>query len=202
MSHLPNHPNQFVFLTEMTGKMPSVSKMGPMAEENIADLLKDKINLNLLKNICSGNGLDVNLSYLSRHLKRHRNSIRERVRKLLKNGIIDRPIFPFFGLFMEYPLLVSAYADLPDNERVHEWLRNDRNVFATFRVREGEYNTMLFEFHKSVWHYLNRKGIFLTIRGSVSNWAFGFLNILILMLTSYFYMFMRHIGANEIAITR
>jgi len=186
----------------MTGKMPSVSKMGPMAEENIADLLKDKINLNLLKNICSGNGLDVNLSYLSRHLKRHRNSIRERVRKLLKNGIIDRPIFPFFGLFMEYPLLVSAYADLPDNERVHEWLKNDRNVFAAFRVREGEYNTMLFEFHKSVWHYLNRKGIFLTIRGSVSNWAFGFLNILILMLTSYFYMFMRHIGANEIAITR
>jgi len=133
--------------------VPTVSKMGPMVDEKVADLLNDQINLNLLKNICSGKGLDVNLSYLSRHLRRHRNSIRERVRGLLSHRIIDRPIFPFFGLFIEYPLLVSAYADLPDNERVHEWLKNDRNVFAAFRVREGEYNTMLFEFHKSVWHY-------------------------------------------------
>jgi len=137
----------------MIGEVPSMSKMGPKADDKIADLLKDQINLNLLRNICSGKGLDVNLSYLSRHLRRHRNSIRERVRNLLQHKIIDRPIFPFFGLFKEYPLLVAAYADLPDNERVHKWLRNDRNVFAAFRVREGEYNTMLFEFHQSVWSY-------------------------------------------------
>ncbi|MGQ9514905.1 MAG: hypothetical protein ACUVTL_07660 [Thermoproteota archaeon] len=130
-----------------------ISKITASSQDIIADLLKDKLNLLLLKNICSGNGLDVNLSYLSRHLRRHRNSIRERVRELLKNRIIDRPIFPFFGLFIEYPLLVTAYADLPDNGKVNEWLMKDKNVFAAFRVREGEYNTILFEFHKSVWHY-------------------------------------------------
>jgi len=133
--------------------MSSLSKTATKATEKIADSLKEELNLRLLRNICSGNGLDVNLSYLSRHLRRHRNSIRERVRNLLSHKIIDRPIFPFFGLFKEYPLLVAAYADLPDSERVNEWLRNDRNVFAAFRVREGEYNIMLFEFHESVWDY-------------------------------------------------
>lgn len=141
------------FLTDMISNVYPMSKITTSSPESLADLLKDKLNLLLLRNICSGNGLDVNLSYLSRHLRRHRNSIRERVRNLLSQKIIDRPIIPFFGLFIEYPLLVSAYADLPDSEKVNEWLRRDRNVFAAFRVREGEYNTILFEFHKSVWHY-------------------------------------------------
>jgi DNA-binding Lrp family transcriptional regulator len=133
--------------------MPPVSKTGAPDPKRVVDPLNDELNLRLLKNICSGNGLDVNLSYLSRHLRRHRNSVRERVRNLLSHRIIDRPIFPFFGLFREYPLLVAAYADIPDSERINEWLRNDRNVFAAFRVREGEYNIMLFEFHQSVWNY-------------------------------------------------
>jgi len=137
----------------MIPKVYPMSKITTAPPESIADLLKDKLNLLLLRNICSGNGLDVNLSYLSRHLGKHRNSIRDRVRGLLENRIIDRPIYPFFGLFIEYPLLVAAYADLPDSEKVNDWLMKDKNVFAAFRVREGEYNTILFEFHKSVWHY-------------------------------------------------
>jgi len=148
-----NYYSKSEFLTDMISKVYPMSKITASSPESLADLLKDKLDLLLLRNICSGNGLDVNLSYLSRHLRKHRNSIRERVRNLLSQKIIDRPIIPFFGLFIEYPLLVSAYADLPDSEKVNEWLRRDRNVFAAFRVREGEYNTILFEFHKSVWHY-------------------------------------------------
>ena len=117
------------------------------------ELLSDELNLMLLREICSGNGLNVNLSYLTKHLKRHRKTIRKKVEGLLSQRIIDRPIFPFLELFRECPLLVAVYADLPDDERIHGWIKEDKNIFAAFRVRKGEYNTMLLEFHKSIWSY-------------------------------------------------
>jgi len=116
-------------------------------------LLSNELNLLLLKEVCSGNGLNINLSYLSKRLKRHRKTIRKKVKELLSHNVIDRPVFPFLELFREYPLLVAAYADLPENEDIRNWIKEDRNIFAAFRVRKGEYNTMLFEFHESVWSY-------------------------------------------------
>jgi DNA-binding Lrp family transcriptional regulator len=116
-------------------------------------LLEDKANLLLLQEICSGSGLEVNLTYLSRRLKRHRNTIGERVRGLLSHRVVDRPVVPFLALFKECPLLVAVYADLPEDERVSRWIREDGNVFGAYRVREGEYNMMLFEFHKDVSSY-------------------------------------------------
>jgi predicted transcriptional regulator len=119
----------------------------------MSGLLDDDINLLLLREICSGNGLEINLTFLSRCLKKHRNTIRERVRSLLSHGVIDRPVVPFLALFSERPLLVAVYADLREDEKVSKWIREDANVFGAFRVREGEYNMMLFEFHKDVWSY-------------------------------------------------
>jgi DNA-binding Lrp family transcriptional regulator len=117
------------------------------------DLLDDPRNLMLLHEVCSGNGLDVNFSGLSKRLKRHRNTIRTRVSSLLSYRIIDRPIVPFLALFRERPLLVVVYADLPEDARVSKWIREDTNVFGAYRVREGDYNMMLFEFHKDIWSY-------------------------------------------------
>jgi len=119
----------------------------------MADLLSDRLNLLLLQNVCSGNGLEINLTYLSRRMKRHRNTIRERVRSLLSHRIVDRPVVPFLALFREYPLLVVVYADLPEDERVSKWIAEDRKIFGAYRVREGEYNMILFEFQKDVWSY-------------------------------------------------
>jgi len=119
----------------------------------MADLLDDRLNLLLLRDICAGNGLEVNLAYLSRRLKRHRNTVRDRVRSLLSHKIVDRPVVPFLGLFRECPLLVVVYADLPEDEKVSKWIAEDRKIFGAYRVREGEYNMMLFEFHKDVWSY-------------------------------------------------
>lgn len=119
----------------------------------MSDLLKDKLNLLLLQEICSGNGLEVNLTYLSRRLKRHRNTIRERVESLLSHKVVDRPVVPFLALFREYPLLVVVYADLPEDKRISKWIREDPNIFGAYKVREGEYNMMLFEFQKDVWSY-------------------------------------------------
>ncbi|MGC8850040.1 MAG: hypothetical protein ACP5QI_06160 [Candidatus Bathyarchaeia archaeon] len=115
--------------------------------------------MEILRRICAGTGLDVNLRQLSKILRRHRNTIRDRVRCLLRGGIVDRPVFPFVALFREYPLLVLVYADLPDDERVMEWLRTDKHIFAAFRVREGDYNMMLFEFHKSVEGYMTWRNL-------------------------------------------
>jgi DNA-binding Lrp family transcriptional regulator len=119
----------------------------------MADLLDERPNLILLKEVCSGNGLEVNLAYLSKRLKRHRNTIRERVRSLLSHGVVDRPVAPFLALFRECPLLVVVYADLPEDEKVSKWIREDGSVFGAYRVREGEYNMMLFELQKDVWSY-------------------------------------------------
>ncbi len=119
------------------------------------DLLSDKLNLEILKRICTGTGLDINLRQLSRNLNHHRNTIRDRVRELQLKGIIDRPIYPFLALFKEYPLLVTVFADLPDDEKITEWLKGDKHIFAAFKIREDDYNTMIFEFHKSAEEYMN-----------------------------------------------
>jgi DNA-binding Lrp family transcriptional regulator len=120
---------------------------------DVPTMLRDELNLQLLSKLCAGDGLSINLSYLAKRLKRHRNTIRERVRDLTDHGVIDRPISPFLALYKERPLLVAVYADLPDNEQVKRWLIDDANVFAAFRIREGEYNMMLFELHESLWSY-------------------------------------------------
>jgi DNA-binding Lrp family transcriptional regulator len=60
---------------------------------------------------------------------------------------------PFRALFAEFPLLVAAYADLPLDSETTDWLVNDPKIFAAFRVREGEYNMLLFEFHKDLLDY-------------------------------------------------
>ncbi len=120
---------------------------------DLAIMLQDELNLQLLSKLCSGEGLSINLSYLSRKLRRHRNTIRERVRELIKYQVIDRPVYPFLALFKERPLLIAVYADLPDNEKVRTWLKEDANIFAAFRIREGEYNMMLFELHENLQTY-------------------------------------------------
>ncbi len=116
-------------------------------------LLSDKFNLLILQNVCSGNGLEVNLGSLSKRLRKHRNTVRERVRSLLSHKIIDRPVVPFLGLFKEYPLLVAVYADLPSDKEAVRWIVRDPKIFAAFKVREGEYDMLLFEFHKDILDY-------------------------------------------------
>jgi len=110
-------------------------------------------DLMLLKKVCSGYGVEVNIAGLAKKVKKHKKTIRNRVTSLLKYGVVDRPVFPFKLLFKEYPLLVISYADLPYDEKTVEWLKNDKNVFAAYRVREGESNTVIFEFHKDIWDY-------------------------------------------------
>jgi predicted transcriptional regulator len=119
----------------------------------VSDLLNDMLNLEILEHICSGTGVEVNISALSTTFKRHRNTIKEQVRALFDNKIINKPIYPFLWLYQEHPLLVIARADLPRNERIDKFLKEDEHIFGAFYVRDEEYNTLLIEFFKDVFSH-------------------------------------------------
>lgn len=117
------------------------------------DLLKDRLNLRLLKLVCSGSGVQVNINYLSRKFGKHRKTVNDRVAALLSRKLVDRPVCPFIGLFRELPLLVTVYAELPNDKKTTEWMKKDSHIFGAFRIRQEEYNTLLLMFHTSVLDY-------------------------------------------------
>ncbi len=117
------------------------------------ELLDNELNLNLLKLICSGDGVEVNISQLSKQLKKHRNTIKERVAELFEHKIIDKPIYPFAWLFKEYPLLVVLRSDFPRDEKTNNFIEKDDNIFAAFFFKEEEYNTLTLQFHKNIHMY-------------------------------------------------
>ena len=121
----------------------------------MSDLLKNELNLRLLKEICSGNGVEVNLSELSRKLNRHRNTIRDRVKDIFKFNIINKPIYPFYHLYSEYPLMVIDRVDLPRDEITNKFIEKDPHIFAAFFKKDEEYNTFLIEYHKDIDSHLN-----------------------------------------------
>ncbi|HIH98796.1 MAG TPA: Lrp/AsnC family transcriptional regulator [Thermoplasmata archaeon] len=113
-------------------------------------MLDNLRDLRLIENLCSGRGVAVNISQLSKSLNRHRNTIKDRVEKLLKYKIINRPVYSYLYLAQEFPLIAIVRADLPRDKKTEEFILYDEHIFAAFFVREGEYNTLLVEFHKGI----------------------------------------------------
>ncbi|MHA1298935.1 MAG: hypothetical protein ACTSO9_05765 [Candidatus Helarchaeota archaeon] len=112
----------------------------------------DELSLQLIKEISSGYGLIIDYSKLSEKLGKHRSTIKRRIEELLNNNIITPPTyFPYGLLFKEYPLFVLVFADLPESSENR--IFNDKNIFAAFRIIEGQYNTLIFEFHKTIFSY-------------------------------------------------
>lgn len=119
----------------------------------MTDLLEDRDNLILLDNLVSGNAVSVNFSALSRLLNKHRNTLKNRVENIFEKKVIDRPIFPFLGLYKIYPLLVVIQIDLPEDDRFVRWVKEDPHIFAAFKSRQGDYDTLLFTYHNSITTY-------------------------------------------------
>jgi len=119
----------------------------------MTDLLNDELNLRLLREICTGNGVEVNISKLSRSLKKHRKTIRDRIDPLFENDIINKPIYPFFWLFKEFPLMVITRADLPRDKITNHFIETDPHIFAAFFKKEEEYNTFIIQYHKDIYGY-------------------------------------------------
>ena len=119
----------------------------------MSELLDDKENLLLLESLVSGEAVSVNFNALSRILKKHRNTIKKKVDVIFERKIIDRPICPFLGLYKIYPLLVVIHLNLPSDERFVKWVKEDPHIFAAFRSRQGEYDTLLFIYHQNITSY-------------------------------------------------
>jgi hypothetical protein len=107
----------------------------------------------LLRNLVYGDGVSVNIHCLTKALRKHRNTVRKRVEEIFENKVLTRPFFPFVRLFREYPLLVLAETNLPYDDEILEWFREDPHIFAAFRSRYSEYNTLLILYHKDITSY-------------------------------------------------
>lgn len=119
----------------------------------MADILDDELNLKILRMICTGEGVSVNYSYLSKKLRKHRDTIKKRADELFKHKILNQPIYPFFGQLREHPLMVIVQADIPFNKKLENWVLTDDHIFAAYKLRRGEYNLLLILFHRSILRY-------------------------------------------------
>ena len=117
------------------------------------NLVIEESDKELLRSLVYGQSVSVNISSLSKSLNKHRNTIQAKVNDLFKYNIITRPFYPFIGLFKEYPFLILTDADLLYNESVEKWFVEDPNIFAAFRSRYSEYNTLLILYHKDMKNY-------------------------------------------------
>ena len=107
----------------------------------MSDLLGDMLNIEILENICSGTGVSVNISALSKSLGKHRNTIKIQVEELFQNEIISQPFYPFIEIFNQRPLFAVVKADLPKTKDVEDFLIEDETIFASFRSWDEGYNT-------------------------------------------------------------
>jgi len=121
----------------------------------MSDLLDDPINLQLLNLIVSGKGVEVNISELSKKLKKHRKTIKDRVNNLFENKIINKPQYPFPFLFSELPHMVISRTNFLRDRKTKYFIEYDDHIFAAFFFKEEEYNTLMISFHKDVCSHVN-----------------------------------------------
>ncbi|MFW9869347.1 MAG: hypothetical protein ACFFFO_09500 [Candidatus Thorarchaeota archaeon] len=147
----------------------------------MGQVLNDLLNVKLLQLICSGTGVDINISELSEQLKKHRNTVASRLDNLFSSKIIDKPFHPFPMVFAEYPLLVFEKANLPRDRKTNTWIEKNPHIWAAFFVKDEEYNTLLIELHEDlhayqVWRncilqgeYISSEAIYLSTKAIIKN---------------------------------
>ena len=81
-------------------------------------MLDDKLNIKILEYICSGEGVSINISLLSKKLKKHRNTIKTHAEALFQNNIIVKPYYPLRELF---------------NRSIEQFISNSNKEFVKWR---------------------------------------------------------------------
>ena len=97
--------------------------------------------------------MELNINALANSLKKHRNTIRTHINDLFGSGVILEPIFPFYWMYKEYPLLVISRLDLPKSDEIRDFLMNDEHIMSAYFVRDEEFNTLTIECHKDLHSY-------------------------------------------------
>ncbi|UCH31617.1 MAG: helix-turn-helix transcriptional regulator [Candidatus Bathyarchaeota archaeon] len=133
--------------------MTAKKRYHPGTNGPMSIFLEDIANLKLLKLVCSGVGVEINISELSKILKRHRNTIKDRITKIFAHKIIDKPLYPLSWLRKEYPLLTISRSEFRRDEKTNKFIEKDPQIFAAFFFKEDSYNTLMIEFHKDLFSY-------------------------------------------------
>ena len=115
--------------------------------------LKNEFTLRLLQLLCSGEGVDFNISSLSKKFQKHRNTIKERLKQLLDHNIVEKPYFPFQWLFTEYPLLVISKDKFYRDDNTKRFIENDPHILAAYYFQEEIYNTLTLAFFEDLYYY-------------------------------------------------
>ncbi|MGA2785739.1 MAG: hypothetical protein ABSF09_13685 [Candidatus Bathyarchaeia archaeon] len=143
-------------------------------------MIDEEADYPLLQSLVYGRGVSVNIQALTKALRKHRNTVRKKVEEIFDNKLLVPPFFPFVRLFREYPLLVLTETNLPYEDDVLTWFRDDPNIFAAFRSRYSEYNTLLILYHKDITSYqlwrekLIAERKFPSVAGNLSNSSTSF----------------------------
>ncbi len=115
--------------------------------------LENKTTLKLLELLCTGEGVNINISALSKELKKHRNTLKDRVNQLIDHKIVEKPFYPLLWMFNEYPLLVISKDKLQRDEKTKALIEKDPHIFAGYFFQEEAYNTLTIQFHKDLYSY-------------------------------------------------
>ncbi|WP_457559258.1 helix-turn-helix domain-containing protein [Candidatus Harpocratesius sp.] len=128
----------------------------------MTNYLESELDVKLLKNMCSGSGVEINISFFAEKFGKHRNTIKSKIDNLLTNNIIKKPLYPFNALLNQLSLLVIEKVDLPRDPKTNKWIEEDPYIWAAYFVKEEEYNTLLIELHRDFYSYqLWKEKIFL-----------------------------------------
>ena len=140
-------------ITMIASQFPKLMQKARLEVGSMDDLLSDPLNVELLKLVCAGEGVDINIAELSKLLGKHRNTIQSRLNELFQHEIIDRPFHPFPWLMTEQPLLVIERIGLSRDPKTNLWIELDPNIWVAFFFKDEEYNTLLIELHKDLYEY-------------------------------------------------
>lgn len=115
--------------------------------------LENETTLKLLKLLCLGEGVEINISVLSQELNKHRNTIKDRVTQLMSYKIIEKPFYPLLWLFNEYPLLVISKDKFYRDDATRTFIEEDPHILAGYFFQEEVYNTLTIQFHEDLYSY-------------------------------------------------
>ncbi len=118
-------------------------------------LLEDDLNLKLMQMLCAGEGVDVNITELSKSFNKHRNTIKQKITQFIDLKIIEKPRYTFNYLFTELPLIVIEKDNFSRDPKSNTFIEKDPAIWAAFFVKEEEYNTLMIVFHKDLHSYQN-----------------------------------------------
>jgi DNA-binding Lrp family transcriptional regulator len=115
---------------------------------SIRGLKLDKLSFEILRKILQGRGIRTNENFLAKELNVHRKTIERRIKTLLKEGIINRPVCRFPRLIVppEYILVKSLLQVKRQQDKVLKQLKNDPHVTWIIKavLGRGGYNLVIF----------------------------------------------------------